>query len=367
MYLGKWRNQISDKINPHYYNSLFGEKGHYAFTLKKSNYIQNKIHIQVPIFSNSNFIHNSSLSFSFISEDTKLTPLGFNILVPQQTTRFSTKRRKFDSISQNSLLSQQLYTPGYIFSRGGSSLGISAVFVQQRFLDDNFNFLNLKSTSNFQLYNDKAFIDSNRGTGFQVNLQQQLFKRIGILFKYQSEINMNEFDSYGRSYSESGEFDIPSQLNIAVVFPFFKSKQFKFSAEKINYSQVTTVVNSGYSDDFIRLFDSPISSVFKLQDLVIYSAEFNNKINEHFSWNIGITSRQQASATKAVYTNLLKSETAAFSYKVGLTQKMSIGEFNVYASFANKPIIMGATDFGRLSNTSLNNHIEGVMSWSVSF
>lgn len=367
MYLGKWRNQIFDKIKPDYYNSLFSEKAHNAFELNNINYVQNKMHFQTPIFSSSNFINKSSISFSFISEDTKLTPLGFNIFNPQVNNRFSTKRRKYNSFNQNNLVSQQLYAPGYVFSRGNSSLGVSAIFVQQRFLDDSFNFLNLKSSSNFQLYKDKAFIDSNRGTGFQINLEQQLFKRIGILFKYQSEINMNEFDSYGRSYSQSGEFDIPSQLNMAVVVPFLESNHLKFSAEKINYSQVKTVVNSGYSDDFIRLFDSPISSVFKLQDLVIYSAELNSKINDRFSWNIGVTSRQQASATKAVYNNLLKNETAAFSYKIGLTQRMSIGEFNIFASFANNPIIMGATDFGRLSNRSLNNHIEGVMSWSVSF
>lgn len=294
--------------------------------------------------------------------------MAFNTLfLKAAVPRFSSLTKKFDQNSLGNVVEQQFYAPGYVYSKGNSSVGVAAVFVQRRFLDNSFSFLSLQGTSKYQLYNDKAFLSANRGTGYQVNLKQQLLTDVNVSFSYQSKINMDEFNLFGTRYAQSGNFDIPSQLNMSLELPLLGSNKLKLSAEQITYGQVRTVAHSGYPDELLRIVNSPISKVFKLQDLVVYSAEFNSIVNGSFSWNIGVSSRQQPSATTALYSRIIKRETAAVSYKVGIKQKMRIGEFNIFASFANKPIILGTTDFGRLSNTSLNKHIEGVMSWSVSF
>jgi hypothetical protein len=149
--------------------------------------------------------------------------------------------------------------------------------------------------------------------------------------------------------------------------PLFDSNKIDFKAEKILYSGVDTNVHSGYSKAFLRAFNSPISPIFELGDSTVYSMNYEKLLNESTTVNVGVLSRQQAPALANIYNRILKNDTAKFSYQLGFLHKLTIGEINFIASFANKPIMIGSTDFGRFSSSTLDKHLEGVVSWNLSF
>lgn len=368
MYLGKWKNLISNKLNPSYFNSLADNR------LSKNvsnqlldisylpNYTNNINQFIVPVFTDNilSSVSDGNIYFLFATNNVKFNPVGFESSI----TNFNPGA--YSKISQPTLLEQEYYTPGYIISNGNSSFGVAAILVQQSFLDDSLGLLTLASSSSSNMFFDETQRTINRGTGYQLNFTQRLTNSIDVTFDYQSQINMNEFDAFGQSYSDSGDFDIPSQSAVSIGLPLFGNR-LNFFAERISYSNIIPTVHSGYSQAFLNVFQSAVKPSYKLDDLIVYSASFEQNINQNFSWNFEVTSRQQAPATAVAYDRILTEDTASVSYKIGVTHTASLGQFNFFASFANKPLFIGGTDFGRLSSTSLNSHIEGVASWSFQF
>ncbi len=372
MHLGDWRNQISDKLMPRFFNNL----SKYSANKKISNYsnylfdsksVKTNKRFSVPVFSEnmlSVFTRDTNLHFSFATENFQASSL----LMEQMQFDYNATAGYKSSKIKSKVIEQEFFTPGYVITNGKSSIGLAAVLVQQRFLDDSYGSATYSSSSSFQPYSDKTLINTNRGTGYRLNFSQALPANINFTLNYQSQIEMNEFDSFGSSYSEPGDFDIPSQYTFSLEMPLTEKNKISVAAEKISYSSIKPSVHSGYSQSFLNVFNGPISPLFKLEDLTVYSLGFEQALNHAFSWNIELTTRQQAPATALIFNNILKDDTASVSYKIGLTQSLHLGEFSLYTSFANKPILIGYTEFGRLSsNSSLGHHIEGVATWSFQF
>lgn len=372
MYLGEWRNQISARLLPSYFNNLLNANSHnykvnnFARHMFGESYSTERFRFVTPVFSDNLLVSladDTNLFFSFATDHYQTNAFAFN----QMLLDFGSVVNSTKSSSLSKLIDQKYFTPGYTLAHGNSSFGVAAVLVQQRFLDDTYGSVTYASSSTYQPYNDSALININRGTGYRLNFTQSLPANVNISVDYHSSVEMNEFDSFGSTYSEPGDFDIPSQYTLSLVMPISTSDKINLTAEKISYSSSNTVVHSGYSQSFLNVFNSPVSPVFRLDDLTIYSMGYERNINESFSWNFDITSRQQAPATAIIYDNILKNDTAAVSYKVGFSHTLAIGKLDVFTSFANKPILIGLTEFGRISSNSLNRHIEGVATWSFQF
>ncbi len=378
MFLGPWKSLIADKISPAFYSNLddLSSSANSANSMFHSKYLVTTKRFIVPVFAD-NFslddIGSKSLYFSFATENQTITPFS----VSQMFNNVSSFSQMFNNVSsfvtdkkEKSYfkpVSQEFYTPSYIISNGNSSFGIGAVLVQQRFLDDSFGSMIFSSSSTLQSYNDKAFVRTSKGAGYQLNFTQQLPAEVNVTFDYRSRIEMNEFDSYGRSYSQSGDFDIPRRYSLLLSVPFAQGYKLNLSSENIDYSNSNTVVHSGYSASFLRAYNNPIKSRFELKDLTVYSVGVEQQLTHTMSWKAAVVSRQQAPATTEVYNNILKNDTAAYSYRLSFSKIVSLGKFNFYASYANKPILIGGTEFGRFTSTQLTRHLEGVASWSFSF
>ncbi len=375
MYLGNWSKQISNKLNPNFYNQLGINTSQtnayqpFVFSTNISNdYFSLKGYsFSTKVFSNNLF--NDSLDenghyFSFSSGSVQLSSSALrNIVNSVVNNQFSKKKQ-----AHANLIGQEFYTPSYTISRGSTSFGIGAILVQQRFLDDSLSEISFGGLSPYQFYSDNTFSNVNRGTGYQFHVTQKLPASIDIAFSYQSTILMNEFDTLGRSYSDPGDFNIPKRYNLSVELPVFSKNHLKVSAHNVAYSDISPIVHNGYSQNFLNLYNNFFSPIYKLKDLTYYTLSFDQKVNSNLSWKIDVISRQQAPATSRAYNNILNEDTAAVSFKVGVTQLSKYGNFNVFASFANKPILIGSTDFGRLNSNSIaTNHLEGVASWSFQF
>lgn len=373
MFLGQWKNQIANKLNPSFYSNLDKVKSSTNFSklLVSSKYVLTQQRFIVPVFAD-NFslddFNKSGLYFSFSSEQQLLHPFAMKQLIndvfsPVSNTSILDKRTK----AYSKLIGQELYTPGYVLTNGKSSFGVGAILVQQRFLDDSFGNITFSSTSTFQPYNDKTFINTSKGAGYQLNFTQQLPANISFNVDYRSRIKMNEFDTLGSSYSESGDFDIPRQYTLSLSVPFSHGYKLNLSSENIDYSNSKAVVHAGYSEAFLRIALSPLRPLFELEDLTVYALGIEKQFAKNMSWKATIITRQQAPATKQIFDTILKNDTAAYSYRLGFSKNVSMGKFDFYASYADKPLLIGGTEFGRLTSTELTRHIEGVASWSFSF
>jgi hypothetical protein len=366
MYLGEWRRQISAKLNPSYFNQLDRLNTVSAFSQNLiSSFISTSSQFRVPAFSSSIFnklSDDSDIYFSFSTKNIKLNQ--YSISEIQSSFDFQKLDGKFDNAK---LVEQELYAPGYVYSKGNSSIGVGILLVQQKFLDNSFGSVTIGNSSITKFYDESSLLNINKGTGYQFNVSQKLTNRIDFSFDYQSQVVMNEFGSSGRSYSDPGDFDIPSQYTVSLGMTVFEASKINFTAEEIAYSSTDPLVHSGYSQSFLNAYNSPISPLFVLDDLRVYSISFNQEINDRLNWNMDITSRQQAPATAIIFNNILKNDTASVSYKLGVSFSSSVGQFDLFTSFANKPLLIGGTDFGRRANNSLSNHFEGVASWSLQF
>lgn len=369
MYLGQWKDQISNKLNPSFYHHLVDIRLSKQLTNKLlgSSYVQNFTYSNsqqyiTPVFTDNFFslTTEGDIYFSFASDSIKFTPA----LLTQPVSNFNSS--SLSKISQPTLLEQEFYTPGYVVSNGNSSFGMAAILVQQSFLDDKLGSVTFASNSNDLIFFDKIQRNTNRGMGYQFSFTQKLAKGIDVSLDYQSQVYMNEFDTFGQSYSDGGDFDIPSQYTITIGLPVLGNRV-NFSAERISYSSVETFVHSGFSQSFLNVYNGIFSPIYELKDLTVYSASIERNINKDLSWNLQVVSRQQAPATALILDDILSNDTATVSYKFGLSYSVKMGQLNLFASFANKPLLIGGTDFGRLSNTTLNSHIEGVASWSFQF
>lgn len=374
MYLGKWRNQIANKLNPSYFNQLTSLRYVSDFTNHPASYSFEYNNILVPVFSENiynSLSETSNLYFSFSSESLNISPFRLNNLKTEFSSYIYTiKSNEYKSQAQTPVI-QQYYAPGYIYSKGHSSFGVAAVLLQQKFLDDTFGSVSFDSTSKYSYSDDSILLNSNKGTGYQLSYSYILPANIDISVDYNSTIKMTEYNLFGESYSDGGDFDIPSQYSISFKMPISSSrnnyKKIKATAKKINYSEVNTIVHTGYSNDFFRAYNGVLSHIFKLDDLTVYSISYEQNIGSKTLFSIDVTSSQQAPTTVQLYTNILNNDTASTSYRMGFSHKAAIGEFSLFTSFANKPLMMGNSDFGRSYSTSQGKHIEGVASWSFQF
>ena len=366
MYLGSWKRLISNKINPSYFtqlNSLESSSRHFSDYQFGSDIIGQDSKYSGIVFSDNLFnsiIDDQQLYFSFSTQSINISAFKLNQLysgfVPSSNI----------SKTQSPIISQEFYSPGYVLSKGGSSLAVSAVLVQQSFLDDAFGSVTFNNHSNSQFYNDKSFVNSTKGYGYKVSYSQVLPAQITSTFTYQSRIYTSTFESFTYTYLEPGDFDMPSQYSFALDVPLMKNNTVKFNADMISYSQTKPYVHSGYSDDFLAIYDVVVRTGLAFKDLVVYSVDFEQKVSDNLSFNVQVLSRQQPLATTKNYSRVLRKDTAQYSYRVGLLQKTSFGDFSFSASFASKPLLFGRSEFGRISKAA-NQHLEGVLSWSLQF
>lgn len=373
MFLGDWKSQISNQIMPNFFENIRNDSTELSYRfnstsllgLSSLNYDRSWLAESILLNKSAiNFLNRASnLSFSFHSESITADDLTLSKL--QVQSGFKSNNSAY--YPNPELINQELYAPGYTFSHGFGSLGLSAVFVQQNFLDNKFGYLTLESQNNSLSYDDRVLYETSRGLGYQLNFDQQILNsQLG--FDYQSKIEMNEFDTFGKTYSQAGDYDIPENFSVYLDMPAFKSQTIRLKAQKINYSDINAVINSGFSERFLALMNSPVRPVFEWDDLTVYSVWFNKSVSESLAWNVEIFSRQQALTQSNTLDTILKDDTAPVSYKFAIQNTiLNHSNLEFFVSYADKPIFVGRTDFGRFLTNNLDKHIEAGLSWKREF
>ena len=374
MYLGEWKQSISNQIMPRFFENVDVDD-----SLRQTSLFSSSL-IPISSFSTSGL---NTKQYNFFNSQA--------IALLDSTSIFAfTLRTQFDEISDSKynsvniplgvgftnqnlkgtnpqLLSQYTYSSGYEYSYGGLSLGLAAVFVQQNYADANFGFITFDSQKSSAIYNDPILQETSRGLGYSLNFSQILPYSLKLALDYQAKIDMHEFGSLGKSYIQTGDFDIPENYSVSLNVPVLNKDNIKFTAKEIGYSDIKATLHDGFSPEFLRLMNSPVRPSFEWDDLAVYTIEYQKKFQNTQALSLGIASSQQAKTFSPTLNQILDSDTASISYKMSFESRLAGGKIDVFATYGDKPIFIGRTDFGRFLPDNIDAHVEAGFTWNRSF
>lgn len=139
-------------------------------------------------------------------------------------------------------LAQLFFNLNYSYKlKGDQAVGASVIFAYQQFSAFGLgNFANLS--------NDPANLDTNSnsystGFGFKLGYQGKVMDNLTVGASYQTEMAMSEFDEYKGLFAENGDFDIPSNFNVGLMYDLGKSGKVVVDVQRINYSDVAAIAN----------------------------------------------------------------------------------------------------------------------------
>jgi long-chain fatty acid transport protein len=97
--------------------------------------------------------------------------------------------------------------------------------------------------------------DWSYGLGWRLGYLGQFFNnQLAFGVNYSAKVNMSEFNRYSGLFAQGGDFDIPENYGIGILFRGIPRTSVAFDIMKINYSGVTSVGNPGpYAFDVLEL------------------------------------------------------------------------------------------------------------------
>lgn len=126
----------------------------------------------------------------------------------------------------------------------GSSLGISAVPVMQRFKAEGLQpFAAISEDPN---HVSEQGYQNSYGMGVKIGGQANVGGGVSIGAAYQPMINMGKFTHYAGLFAGGGGFDIPSNYTLGVAWKVLSNWTILFDYERINYEDVKSVSNPSF-------------------------------------------------------------------------------------------------------------------------
>jgi len=139
-------------------------------------------------------------------------------------------------------LAQLFFNLSYSYKlKSDQAVGASIIFAYQQF--SAFGLGNFGAFSN-----DPSSLTSNQnsystGFGFKLGYQGKVMDKLSLGVSYQTKMNMSEFDEYKGLFAEDGDFDIPSNYNIGLMYDMDKAGKVVLDVQRIIYSDVASISN----------------------------------------------------------------------------------------------------------------------------
>lgn len=141
-------------------------------------------------------------------------------------------------------LEQLIIAPTFAYKVNASnSIGVSPLFVYQRFSAQGLNAFGGLSTDSTKLTNMGT--DTSTGWGVRLGWQGKVSDSVTLGATYSPKIDMSNFDKYAGLFAEKGDFDIPMNWNLGVAFKATPVVTVALDYQHIDYSGVKSVSNSG--------------------------------------------------------------------------------------------------------------------------
>jgi len=138
-----------------------------------------------------------------------------------------------------------------------NAIGVSFNLAYQRFKATGLqNFATANSSVDPGNVTDRGY-DSALGGGFRVGWLGQVNSRFSVGATYQSRTWMGNFNKYSGLFAQHGAFDIPANFAGGVAVKPFSKTTVAFDVERIMYSDVKAIANSGSNQALLGSANGP--------------------------------------------------------------------------------------------------------------
>lgn len=240
-------------------------------------------------------------------------------------------------------LSQLFLVPTYAVKWGGGrhAFGVSPVLVFQRF--------EVRGVQTFAAFSADPSRLSNNGhdesTGFGVKLGYlgQWTPRFSFGVAYQSEMAMEEFDSYAGLFAEGGGFDIPASVWLGFAYQASDRLTVALDVQEIDYSSIRSVGNPL----FPNLFQAPLGAAngpgFGWDDMTVVKLGFMWKGRGPWTWRFGVSTGDQPIPESEMLFNILapgvmeEHLTVGFSRELPGNRALNVAVMRAFSSSVRGP------------------------------
>ena len=140
-------------------------------------------------------------------------------------------------------LEQLIVAPTFAYKVNASnSIGVSPLFVYQRFSEDGLQAFMPLSTDTAAVANTGH--DSSTGWGVRLGWQGKVTDSVTLGAAYSPKIDMSNFKRYAGLFAEKGDFDIPMNWNLGVAFKATPAVTVALDYSHIAYSGVKSIANT---------------------------------------------------------------------------------------------------------------------------
>ena len=221
------------------------------------------------------------------------------------------------------------------------SLGISAIFAEQRFKASG-----LQAFAGFSA--DPDCLTNNgykwsHGVGIKAGYFAQVTPRFSLGASYTPTIVMSKFGKYCGLFAEDGRFNIPASLSGGVAYRVTDPLTVAVDYQRINYSDVASVGNTFLPNIVTAPLGADNGAGFGWRDINVYKLGLQWKPNEVWTWRAGYSKADQPVPNSEVLFNILAPGVVEQHITLGFSRAMERGpgRFNVAFMYAPTKSVRG--------------------------
>lgn len=216
--------------------------------------------------------------------------------------------------------------------------------------------------------------DSSLGVGLKVGAIWNVNDRLALQAKYQSKINMEEFDEYADLFAQGGDFDIPASASVGMSFVATPELNLHFDIEQTYYSDVDAVGNpltnvvgcpTVGGSNIENCLGGEQGFGFGWDDVTVYQigAEWSPAATPRVSWRVGYNYGEQPIKGENVAINILAPATIEEHFTAGFCYDLDSGDhISVAVMYAPEKQVSGTNFFDPTQQIELS-----MDQWEVEF
>lgn len=238
-------------------------------------------------------------------------------------------------------LSQLFIAPTCAFAIGqGQAIGLTAILAYQSFEIQGVEAFGPFSSDPANLSNNGH--DDSLGFGGKIGYLGRISPRFSIGLSYQSEISMEEFDSYAGLFAEQGGFDIPATWTAGIAVDVTPNVTFVLDVQETMYSDIKSVGAPFLPNLATARLGDDGGAGFGWQDMTTYKAGVQVKTPGAWTWRFGASTGDQPIPQTEVLFNILAPGVMEEHFTVGFTRALGAHRaFNFALMYAPSVTVRG--------------------------
>ncbi|WP_026287627.1 OmpP1/FadL family transporter [Thioalkalivibrio sp. ALJ24] len=270
---------------------------------------------------------------------------------PSQSMPIGSQTGPFCDGSAGVNLEQLAIIPTYAqrFADGRVSVGFSPIISYQRFEAKGIQtFADMGMTDGDGENFSGNGTDDSWGYGAQIGIQAEVAEGVHLGANYRSKIRNSDFDDYSELFAESGSFDIPSTWGMGVAWEVTPTVTLVADYQRINYSDVDAISNSGPEQDDLGqpVFGTSDGRGFGWDDINVYKIGAQFELPNDWQVRVGYNRGDNPIDSDEVTMNILAPGVVTHHYTAGFTKSFGDQhELSFAAMYAPSNSVSGSNAF----------------------